>query len=396
MQMQQVDGIDVPAGGETTLEPGGLHVMLIGVDTELAEGDTVDVTLGFENARERGLTPGPAGSRGRRTRVGRGGVPHPPIEVPVSHPRRARSVLAALTAVALLALAVPAVAQSTDRPFPDVIDLPTGFQPEGIVIAPGTTTAYAGSLADGSIVAADLRTGEVTELYAADGTPAVGIEYAPDTQRLFVAGNGSSSLEVVDTVTGELVDRAQLLRPGNGFVNDVAIDGETVYATVSNGRSIYAARRTVRGLDRVREITLGGEFQVRQGFNANGIVVDDDGSLIVVQSNTGTLFRVDPFTGDAVAIHLRGELDSLPNGDGLERRGDVLYVVQNQLDQIAELHLGEDPDAAEVVRVITDEDFDVPTTVDDFGSHLYVVNARFGIENPAEAAYQIVGTPLHD
>jgi hypothetical protein len=51
--MQQVDAVDVPAGGEAVLEPGGYHVMLIGVTEELAEGDTVDLTLEFAESGEQ-------------------------------------------------------------------------------------------------------------------------------------------------------------------------------------------------------------------------------------------------------------------------------------------------------------------------------------------------------
>lgn len=50
MSMQPVDRIDVPAGGSAELAPGGYHVMLIGVHEQLAEGDTVALTLNFENA----------------------------------------------------------------------------------------------------------------------------------------------------------------------------------------------------------------------------------------------------------------------------------------------------------------------------------------------------------
>lgn len=53
MSMQQLDGVEIPAGGETVLEPGGPHLMLIGVTDELAEGDTVDLTLTFDNAGEQ-------------------------------------------------------------------------------------------------------------------------------------------------------------------------------------------------------------------------------------------------------------------------------------------------------------------------------------------------------
>ncbi|MEM8530581.1 MAG: copper chaperone PCu(A)C [Chloroflexota bacterium] len=50
MAMRQVENIEVPAGGETTLEPGGFHVMLIGLTQDLTAGDTFNVTLEFETA----------------------------------------------------------------------------------------------------------------------------------------------------------------------------------------------------------------------------------------------------------------------------------------------------------------------------------------------------------
>ena len=50
MRMRQVDAIDIPAGGEAKLEPGGFHLMCIGLNAELVEGESVDVTLTFEKA----------------------------------------------------------------------------------------------------------------------------------------------------------------------------------------------------------------------------------------------------------------------------------------------------------------------------------------------------------
>ncbi|MCD8514256.1 MAG: copper chaperone PCu(A)C [Nitrincola sp.] len=53
MQMRQIDAIEIPADGMTELKPGGLHVMLIGLTQNLAEGDTVEVTLNFEDGSDR-------------------------------------------------------------------------------------------------------------------------------------------------------------------------------------------------------------------------------------------------------------------------------------------------------------------------------------------------------
>ena len=45
MKMREVDKIDIPAGAETVLEPGGLHIMLIGLKQPLDLGQVVDIEL---------------------------------------------------------------------------------------------------------------------------------------------------------------------------------------------------------------------------------------------------------------------------------------------------------------------------------------------------------------
>ncbi len=53
MRMRKIDKIDVPAGGEVTLQPGGLHVMLLGLKQDLNEGDTITVTLKFNDGSSK-------------------------------------------------------------------------------------------------------------------------------------------------------------------------------------------------------------------------------------------------------------------------------------------------------------------------------------------------------
>ena len=50
MQMSPVPNIPIAAGGKTELKPGGLHVMLIGLNRELKAGDKVQLMLNFEKA----------------------------------------------------------------------------------------------------------------------------------------------------------------------------------------------------------------------------------------------------------------------------------------------------------------------------------------------------------
>lgn len=49
-QMRQVDSIEIPAGETVMLKPGGYHVMLLELADPIEEGETIPVTLEFEQA----------------------------------------------------------------------------------------------------------------------------------------------------------------------------------------------------------------------------------------------------------------------------------------------------------------------------------------------------------
>ncbi len=49
MKMSAVAGIDLPAGRAVDLKPGGYHVMLMQLKQDIKEGETVPITLVFEN-----------------------------------------------------------------------------------------------------------------------------------------------------------------------------------------------------------------------------------------------------------------------------------------------------------------------------------------------------------
>ena len=51
-KMRHVDAVEIPPGGSIRLEPGGLHVMLMGVSSRLDAGERISLTLVFERAGE--------------------------------------------------------------------------------------------------------------------------------------------------------------------------------------------------------------------------------------------------------------------------------------------------------------------------------------------------------
>lgn len=262
-------------------------------------------------------------------------------------------------------------------PFPERVELPDGFQPEGITID-GDATAYFGSRLDGDIYAADLRTGEGEVVSQGPGTPSVGLK-VDDLGRLFVSGGVAGDARVVDAATGEVLASYQLVE-GTAFINDVVLTDGLAWFTDSENAQLFGLPLGADGAlpapEDVVTLPLGGDWVQTDGLNANGIAQTPDGSaLLVVNSGSGELFRVDPATGEATEVDLAGAL--LTNGDGLLVQGRTLYAVQNRLNKVAVVRLSPSGDSGTLVRTITSADFDVPTTVARLGNRLYLPNARF-------------------
>lgn len=56
MKMRQISHISIGAHQETKLQPGGLHIMFIGLQKELKAGQTIPMTLEFEDGSQKELT----------------------------------------------------------------------------------------------------------------------------------------------------------------------------------------------------------------------------------------------------------------------------------------------------------------------------------------------------
>lgn len=310
-----------------------------------------------------------------------------------------RLLPAVLTAALGLLLVVPASAAhpgARARPFPDTVSLPEGFQPEGVAIARGIRF-FVGSIPTGAIYSGDIVRGEGEILVPAqEGRAAIGLATDRGGRRLFVAGGPTGQAYVYNARTGADIATYQLT-DGATFINDVVLTRDAAYFTDSVNPVIYRVPLLPGGRpagpEAVETIPLSGDIEYQAGFNANGIEATPDGdTLVIVQSNTGKLFTVDPDTGVTDEIHLGN--GTVVNGDGILLDGKrTLYVVQNQNNVIVQVRLSPSLADGEIVDRISDEDFDVPTTIAEFGDALYAVNARFGITNPAEAAYQLVALP---
>ena len=277
---------------------------------------------------------------------------------------------------------------------PARIDLPDGFQPEGITTG-FRSRLYVGSVANGAIWRGNARTGEGRILVAGvAGRQATGI-HIDWRGRLWVAGADNHTIRVYNALTGRLLRTYTFANAG--FINDLVITRKAVYATDSNNAQLAVVPLGRFGRlpapSAATLLPLGGEFALQAGFNNNGIVARN-GWLIAVQSNTGLLFRIDPKTGDARKIVTSYVAT---NGDGLALRNGKLYVVRNQNNLVAVLNLGDDLLSASLVGEITSpaapNNLDIPTTATFALDKLWVVNARFGVANPTTADYWITRLP---
>lgn len=55
MRMRQIPFIEIPANGSTQLKPGGLHIMLISPYKPLKKGQTINVSLTFEDGSNKSI-----------------------------------------------------------------------------------------------------------------------------------------------------------------------------------------------------------------------------------------------------------------------------------------------------------------------------------------------------
>jgi hypothetical protein len=280
-----------------------------------------------------------------------------------------------LTLMTLAAVAATA-ASAGGQAFPERIELPDNFRPEGIAIS--GDRFFVGSIPTGAVYRGRLSSGDGSVfVQPQNGRAAIGMKL--DRGRLFVAGGPTGMAFVYNAFTGSDIASYQL-STGGSFINDVVVTRHAAWFTDSLKPVLYRVPLGLLGSpgppSAVQTIALGGDYTQGTGFNVNGIDATRDGrTLVIVQSNTGKLFTVET-DGDAEEIALADE-ENVLQGDGILLVGRMLYVVQNRMNRIAKIALARDLESGRVLTHITNPDFDVPTTIAEFGKWLYAVNARF-------------------
>jgi hypothetical protein len=289
--------------------------------------------------------------------------------------------------VTFLVLALTAIGTTVSAAsFPGVIVLPGATSAEGIATGAGSTF-YAGDLFAGDIFRGDLRAGEA-DLFinAPTGRMALGLKADVSRDLLFVAGGPTGQGYVYDLSSGVSLALYQL----GIFINDVVVTKDGAWFTDTAQANLYHVPVSPTG-ELGAAFTLGVTGPAADtsfDFNFNGITATANGqTLIVAHSGLGSLFTVDPTTGASALI----EGVAVPSVDGILLEGGRLYAVQNFLNQVAVVDLSSDLSSGEVEAVITNSNFQVPTTVARQGNRLAVVNAKFNTGFPPTAtSYEVV------
>ena len=307
-----------------------------------------------------------------------------------------------IAALAILALAAGAAVASADRGGghggkggaerlftlqPD----PAG-NPEGIAFDRRSRSFYVGITADGAIYRGTLGSDTLTPFIpGATGKAAIGLKVRRG--KLYVAGGPTGAITVYDLATKQPV--ATFQTGTGGFLNDLVVTRRgDVFVTDSfrptlwhvTAEQVRAGSGTPQGLD-VSAIPYEAG-----AFNVNGIVAKGGRRLVVVDSNSGKLFRID-LSDDRASIDEIDEIEGalVPGGDGmLLDRGRLVVVQGGSRNQLSFLKLRRGAREVRLERTRTSDKLRGPSTVDVVKRLYLVVNADFAT---SQTPFTVAGLP---
>lgn len=268
--------------------------------------------------------------------------------------------------------------------------------PEGIEFDKRSRAFFVSIVGDGAIYRGTLDSDTVTPFIpGGTGKSAVGIESRDG--KLYVAGGTTGAITVYDLATKQAV--ATFQTPGTGgFLNDLVVTPRgDVYVTDSFRPTLWHVTadqvRAGGGTPQALDVSSGIPFQA--GFNLNGIVDKGGRRLVVVQSNTGKLFRID-LNHDGSAIDEIDEIDgvSVPGGDGMILdRGRLVVVQGGPPAQLSFVKLEDGARRGEVRGTQTSTKLKGPSTVARARKLYLVVNADFATSTKP---FTVAGLPRGD
>lgn len=261
--------------------------------------------------------------------------------------------------------------------------------PEGVAYDASADVYFVSSMRTGTIGKVDVN-GNYTVMHADSSLKSsYGMKVHPDGKRLFVCISDANyskftapdtrkkmiRLISIDIASGKRLTDIDLsgLVPGKHFGNDIAFDSSgNIYMTDSYANAIY--KIDARGN---ASVFSKDTIYKTEGYGLNGIVYHPSGFLLVDNSNTGRVYKVDinnPANPKIVVID-----QYFLGADGLVLKDvDHLFVVTNGgNDKIFELETKDNWASAQLsaTTLIADR-FTYPATATMKADQLWVMNAK--------------------
>jgi sugar lactone lactonase YvrE len=280
---------------------------------------------------------------------------------------------------------------------------PQHGNPEGVAFDRRSGDFFVSATGDGSIYRGELgdtATPVPVFIRGAAGQSATGLKVR--FGRLYVAGASTGTIKVYDVRSGALLATFDTKGGDSSptFINDLDVtERGDVYATDSARPAIYhlSAAEIAAGTPAPKPIAAGDvistspEIPFTAGaFNLNGIVARHGfrrDELIVVNSNTGQLFRVAVGKDGRRIQELKVKGGPFPGGDGLLIDRGRLIVVQGSADGFPNgvldfIELRHDGRKGRLEDRRTDDSFQGPSTIARARDRYLVVNADFATSTP--------------
>jgi len=286
-------------------------------------------------------------------------------------------ILRKLASLYVLSVVLSSCASSTQTA-PSLQFPPSDMFPEGIGIA-ADDQAYVGSLARSEIWQIDINTGasSVFTKGDADLMSVLGVHVSRDQNRIYACSsdpaqrfNGrGSELVSFDRASGLVYARYSL--PGGGLCNDIAelADG-TILVTDSVAPRILALTPDGNFLQWVED----SRFAV-EGFGLNGIATVDNAVYVGVFA-TGSIFKIDTTTDElpVLPVVLNRPLAG-PDGIVVLENGNLL-VVEGQTNSVSRVLL--EPSGTEGRVEVLADNLEGPTTAAINKGQAIVVQGQLG------------------
>ena len=263
--------------------------------------------------------------------------------------------------------------------------------PEGIAFDRRSKAFFVSITANGAIYRGTLADDTVSPFIAGGtGRAAIGIEVRRG--KLYVAGGPTGSITVYDLATRRVV--ATFQTGTGGFLNDLVVTARgDVFVTDSFRPTLWhvTAAQVRAGSGTPQALDVSAIPYEAGQFNLNGIVALGNRTLVVVDSNSGKLFRI-RLSDDRSSIRRIDEIEgaTVLRGDGLLLDRGRLVVVQGNPAQLSFLKLRRGARSATLQRTQTSDKLRGPSTVDRAGRLYLVVNADFAT---SQRPFTVAGLP---